>query len=81
MQQLRQAMNYNRINDYSVLNEEEYQEQIMVHQQPRQTPSLPVKKSFIPNLIGKNSGKNAFFIPKFDPRRPDKYDVKEEDEV
>lgn len=83
MQQLRQAMNYNRIFEYSVIDEEEYQE-MMIRQQPRQdvgVPSLPQrKKSFIPNMIGKNSGKNAYRIPRFDPLRPDKYDRRDDDD-
>lgn len=35
-------------------------------------------KSIIPNMMGKNSGRNAYRIPKFDPRNPSKYDYEED---
>lgn len=41
----------------------------------RKVQDIPRRiRSIVPNMIGKHSGRNAYRVPKYDPRNPRKYD-------
>ena len=62
-----------------IMQQQQYQQQQHEEPQPQREPRMRrPAKSIIPNMIGKNSGRNAYRILRFDPRRPDKYDYEED---
>lgn len=57
---------------------QQQQQQRYEEPQPQREPRMRrPEKSIVPNMIGKNSGRNAYHIPRFDPRKPSKYDHEE----
>ena len=62
-----------------VMQQQQYQQQQHEEPQPQREPRMHrPAKSIVANMIGKNSGRNAYRIPRFDPRKPSKYDYEED---